>query len=115
MMKEITVPAHTESIPIVTDWMDKVLADLGYAYPGKQGTVTVQLDHDAGTGVVCITFLDQGVPFDPLGKEEPDTTLGPEEREIGGLGIFLVRKIMDRAVYARRDGKNTLSLYKKIK
>jgi len=61
-----------------------------------------------------ITFRDSGVPFDPLQKEEPDTTLTAEEREIGGLGIFLVRKTMDAMEYRREDGFNVLTIRKKI-
>ena len=61
-----------------------------------------------------ITFRDSGVPFDPLQREEPDTTLTAEEREIGGLGIFLVRKTMDAMEYRREDGFNVLTIRKKI-
>ena len=61
-----------------------------------------------------ITFVDQGIPFDPLSRKDPDTSLGLEEREIGGLGIFLVRKTMDDVSYQYRDGKNILCLKKSI-
>ena len=59
-----------------------------------------------------IIFRDQGIPFNPMSAKEPDTTLSAEEREIGGLGIFLVRKTMDRVEYEYKDGENILHLYK---
>ena len=63
-----------------------------------------------------ITFLmsDRGVPFDPLKKPDPDTTLSAEEREIGGLGIFITKKTMDLVTYSYEDGKNILTMIKKI-
>ena len=61
-----------------------------------------------------ITFLDSGVPYDPLQKEDPDITLPAAQRDIGGLGIFMVKKSMDNVQYAYLDGKNILTLTKKI-
>ena len=63
---------------------------------------------------VVITFIDQGVPFDPLKNEDPDTGLPAEERDLGGLGIFMVKKSMDEISYAYRDGKNILSIKKQL-
>ena len=60
----------------------------------------------------CIT--DSGKPFDPTKKEDADITLGVEERQIGGLGIYLVRNIMDSLSYERKDDKNILSMTKKL-
>ena len=63
----------------------------------------------------CIKELyDQGVPFDPLKKPDPDITLSVEERQIGGLGIFIVKKTMDSVSYAYENGKNILTMIKKI-
>ena len=80
-----------------------------YAYPGKSGQVLVEY-----TAPLVFTITDSGVPFDPTQKEEVDTTLSAEEREIGGLGIHLVRQIMDEVHYERVDDKNVLTLIKNI-
>ncbi len=63
---------------------------------------------------IRITLIDSGVPFNPLKKPDPDITLSAQERQIGGLGIFMVKKSMNHVVYDYRDGKNILSIYKKI-
>ena len=63
---------------------------------------------------VVITFIDQGIPSDPLKSEDPDTGLPAEERDLGGLGIFMVKKSMDEISYAYRDGKNILSIKKQL-
>ena len=60
-------------------------------------------------------FRDSGIPFDPLKKADPDTTLGAKERPIGGLGIFLVKKNMDEVTYAREDNCNVLTIRKKLR
>ena len=57
--------------------------------------------------------MDDGTPYDPTAQPEPDVTLSAEEREIGGLGIFMVKKSMDRVSYAYEDGKNVLTLEKR--
>ena len=61
-----------------------------------------------------ITFIDNGVPYDPLAKSDPDITLSAEEREIGGLGIYMVKKSMDDISYEYKDGKNILKIKKNI-
>ena len=61
-----------------------------------------------------ITLIDGGIPYDPLAKEDPDVTLSAEEREIGGLGIFMAKKNMDEMTYKYEDGKNILTCRKKI-
>ena len=63
---------------------------------------------------VVIEFEDKGKPYNPLEKEDPDVTLGAEEREIGGLGIFIVKKFMDAVEYRYEDDKNLLTLYKTV-
>ena len=95
--------------------LDEILANIcHYAYAPGTGTVEVCVDHDAENRTAEITFRDRGVPFDPLQKEDPDTTLTAEQRQIGGLGIFLVRKTMDAVEYRREDGCNVLTIRKKI-
>lgn len=83
-----------------------------YAYGTDSGTAELRLSEE--NRVVTLTFIDAGVPYDPLAKEDPDITLSAEERQIGGLGIFLVKKHMDKVSYRYEDGKNTLILEKKI-
>ena len=63
---------------------------------------------------VVITFIDNGVPYDPLAKADPDTTLSAEERDIGGLGIYMVKKSMDEIAYEYKDGQNILKIKKNI-
>jgi serine/threonine-protein kinase RsbW len=64
---------------------------------------------------LTVVLSDDGPPFDPFGQAEPDTTLSVEDRPIGGLGIHLVRKVMDRLEYRRQDGKNILIMKKRVK
>ena len=63
---------------------------------------------------MTITFLDHGVPYDPLAKADPNTKLPAEERQIGGLGVFLTKKLMDDVSYEYRGGQNILTLKKKL-
>ena len=84
-----------------------------YAYPeGTDGEVDIEatiLD-----GILKFVISDDGVPFDPTAAPEADVTLGVEERPIGGLGIFLVRKIMDSVEYCRENGRNRLTMTKNL-
>ena len=82
-----------------------------YAYPGQSGQVLVEV---AKGEKLIFTITDSGVPFDPTQKEEVDITLSAEEREIGGLGIHLVRQIMDEVKYERTNNQNILTLVKKL-
>jgi len=84
-----------------------------YAYPkGTEGEVTVAAKREGDTLEVVLT--DSGTPFDPTAQEDPDLTLSADERPIGGLGIFLVRQMMDTVRYERKDGKNILTLRKNL-
>ena len=85
-----------------------------YAYGSEQGTATIRVEVGGDPLQVIITFIDQGVPYDPLQKEDPDVTLSAEERQIGGLGIFMVKKSMDDMTYEYVNGKNILTICKKI-
>ena len=84
-----------------------------YAYP-KETAGTLDIGAILGPDTLEFTLTDGGVPFDPTAAPEADVTLGAEDRGIGGLGIFLVRKIMDSVVYTRKDGRNILKMTKKI-
>lgn len=83
-----------------------------YAYPGKNGDICLSVEKSDG-GVI-IGFRDKGIPFDPLANCDPDVSLPVDERGIGGLGIFMVKKMMDRISYAHKNGENILTLEKKI-
>ena len=95
--------------------VDEVMANVAmYAYAPGTGDVTVQFGFEEASRTASVTFIDGGVAFDPLAKEDPDVTLPAEQRKIGGLGIFLVKKTMDEVTYKREDGKNILCIRKKI-
>ncbi|MBQ3925024.1 MAG: ATP-binding protein [Firmicutes bacterium] len=135
-MTEITKEAALANLPHIMKWLDDALESIGcpnkahmqidvaadeilgnivsYAYPDKAGNVTVKFEHQDDPGLLSLTFIDQGVPFDPLTVADPDTTLGPEERGIGGLGIFLIKKMMDNVSYEYKDGSNVLSISKSL-
>lgn len=135
-MKELTVEAVLENIDTVTDFVDarleeldcsmKVMAQINvavdelfsniarYAYQPETGSATVRVEVTEDPLEVVITFMDHGVPYDPLKKADPDVTLSADERKIGGLGIFLVKKTMDDVKYEYRDGQNILKICKKI-
>ena len=92
---------------------EAVVNVINYAYPvGTEGTVEVRLMSNAQR--IKIMIIDSGVAFDPTAKEKVDTTLLAEERQIGGLGILLVRELMDSINYEREDGKNILTLIKNL-
>ena len=76
------------------------------------GTGPAQIILEADDSRILLTFIDEGIKYDPLKKEDPDITLSAEDREIGGLGIFMVKKIMDDVSYRYEDGKNILTLTK---
>ena len=85
-----------------------------YAYRPDEGPVTIQVTVEDAPIRVILTFIDKGKPFDPLAKKDADVTLPPEEREIGGLGIFLVKKTMDSVKYEYKDGQNILTVVKNV-
>ena len=135
-MKELTIAATVENIEIVTDFVNEQLEALGcpmkaqmqidiaidelfgniahYAYNPEIGKATVRVEVIEDPLAVTITFIDNGVPYDPLAKADPDTTLSAEERDIGGLGIYMVKKSMDDITYEYKDGQNILKIKKKI-
>lgn len=135
-MKEITIEALINNLDEVTDFVDdfldandcpmkakmqiniavdEIFSNVShYAYKTPGGEVTVGLEIQDEPRAVCITFTDQGVPYDPLKKEDPDITLTAEDREIGGLGIYMVKKNMDDMQYNYTDGQNRLLMKKYI-
>ncbi|MBD5546660.1 MAG: ATP-binding protein [Lachnospiraceae bacterium] len=135
-MKELTIDATIKNVAAVTAFVDEQLEQLGcpmktqmqvdiaidelfgnianYAYNPEVGAVTVCVEVMDNPLAVVITFIDNGVPYDPLAKADPDITLSAEEREIGGLGIYMVKKIMDAVFYEYKDGQNILRIKKNI-
>ena len=85
-----------------------------YAYQPETGKAKVRVELDDDPVTVTITFLDHGIPYDPLAKEDPDVTLSADERQIGGLGIFMTKNLMDDVAYEYKDGQNILVLKKKL-
>ena len=83
-----------------------------YAYPSGDGWAEIQGSVEDGTAT--FRLIDGGTPFDPLAKEDPDTMLSGEERDIGGLGIFMVKTMVDEVEYEYRDGCNQLTLRKRL-
>ena len=135
-VKELTVEAIVENIAPVTAFVDEQLEALNcpfkaktqidvaidelfsnisyYAYRPDTGPATVRVEVQKDPMAVIITFIDHGVPYDPLANADPDVTLSAEERAEGGLGIFLVKKAMDDIRYEYRDGQNILTIVKHI-
>lgn len=135
-MKEVTLAATVENIETVTEFVNEQLEALGcpmkaqmqidvaidelfgniaqYAYHPEEGEATVRVEVTEEPLSVIVTFIDGGVPYDPLTAAEPDTTLSAEERTMGGLGIFMVKKSMDEIAYRYENGKNILMIRKKI-
>ena len=135
-MKELTINATIESIPEVTAFVDEQLEALDcpikaqmqidiaidelfsniahYAYHPEVGPATVRVEVMEDPMAVVITFIDNGVPYDPLSTADPDITLSAEERQIGGLGIYMVKKSIDEVVYEYKNGQNILRIKKNI-
>ena len=85
-----------------------------YAYNPEIGKAEIEVEISDEPITVSITFKDSGVPYNPLEKADPDITLSAEERDIGGLGIFMVKKSMDDIEYSYKDGRNVLTIKKKL-
>lgn len=85
-----------------------------YAYPKGNGTVSISIDFEPDKRIISFCMKDRGIPFDPLEKPDPDITLPSEERQIGGLGIYMMKKTMDEVHYAYENGENILTMIKKV-
>lgn len=130
-MSEFCIEAKIENMEAVLDFVDgqldgcppKVRNQIGiavdevfsniarYAYHPDTGNAAIRVTVGSA---VTIEFEDSGMAYDPLSAEEPDITLPAEEREVGGLGIFMVKKIMDSVTYRREEDKNILTIQKNI-
>lgn len=135
-MNELTIAATVENIETVTNFVnghletlecpmkaqmqiniaiDELFGNIAhYAYHPEVGEATVRVEVIQDPLSVVITFIDNGIPYDPLTAADPDTTLSAEERSIGGLGIYMVKKSMDEIAYRYENGSNILSIRKKI-
>ena len=133
-MDSLTVPAELEQLQAVQDFIEQHLrtancstkAEIAiqvaveelyvniahYAYAPGHGEATIRCSVGSSPKKITIQFEDAGVPFDPLAKKDADISLSADEREIGGLGILMVKKSMDHMEYERRDGKNILTIEK---
>ncbi len=131
-----TFPASIEALPDVLGFVEQMLESFGcsmkvqtaicvaieevfvnvahYAYPDTQGDLTVCIAFDEANRTVTFQMTDQGIPFDPLKKQDPDITLSAEDREIGGLGIFITKKTMDTVHYTYKNSENVLTMSKKL-
>lgn len=135
-MSHITLDATEQSVNSVVDYVDMMLDHIGcptrarrqihvvtdevfsniarYAYGQSTGDATVTLGFEQPNRMLVLTFEDHGVPFDPCQSHDPDTKLAIDDRPVGGLGIFMVKKIMDVVEYSRGDGCNVLTLKKRL-
>ncbi len=130
---EIVVDAKLENQPSLTQFVEQVLEPLGGSMK-SQMQIDVAIDEIfsnivkfSGANQVTLTvetckshlmarlsFIDGGSPYDPTSAKEPDVTLSAEERSIGGLGLFIVKKTMDDVAYRRDGSKNILTITKKL-
>ena len=133
-MEQITIEATIDNLQTVIDFaieqleardcpmktsmqLELVIEEIfvnvsSYAYQPASGDVTISLDFAENPAAVEMTFMDSGKPYNPLEHDDPDTTLDIDERDIGGLGIFLVKKNTDALAYEYADGKNILRVKK---
>ena len=134
--KEIVIDAVKGNLPAVLEFVDSQLEEIdcpikvqmqmdiaveeiyiniaNYAYSPDIGKATIKVGISDDNKEVSITFIDNGVPYNPLEKDDPDITLSAEERAIGGLGIFMVKKSMDDMFYEYKDSQNVLTIVKKL-
>ena len=131
---QLIVPAERGEFTVLQQWLSSIAAELdiqdrikkqlmiscdevftniaSYAYPEGSGSVEIAIEFVAEKRNLRIIFSDSGIAFDPLAISEPDTGAALSERKIGGLGMFMVKKMMDSIEYFRKDGKNILILTK---
>ncbi len=135
-MKELKIEADKNNLNIVLEFIDGILKEAGcsveimsvidiaveeifvnvssYAYAPITGEVTMRAEVIKDKNELQITFLDSGVPFDPLQKEDPDVDVAIEDRPVGGLGVYMVKMSMDKVEYEYKDGANVLSIVKNL-
>jgi anti-sigma regulatory factor (Ser/Thr protein kinase) len=102
----------SDKMKVLTACEEIIVNIVNYAYPNKDGNLEIIFEKKSQD--VTIYFIDSGMKFNPLAKPDADTTLSVEEREIGGLGIFMVKKLMDEIKYDYKGNKNCLSITKHL-
>ena len=111
MEQKLQIEAAVENLPQVLSFIEHSLETM-HCSPKTKMQINVSVEEIFVE--ITITFTDSGVPYDPLAKDDPDITLSAHERNIGGLGIFLVKKMMDQVCYEHHDGQNILKITKKL-
>ena len=136
MQQVLNIRNDIQSLPLVNEWIEQCCEEAGlgldwvmkfqlvieemvsnvifYAYDSQQQEAAIELRFTWEAGTVSILLRDWGKPFDPTAKEDPDITLSVEDRPIGGLGIFMVKQLMDEGRYERVGSSNLLTLQKRI-
>lgn len=131
-----TFPAKTDALPDILGFVEEMLESYEcsmktqmavcvaieevfvniahYAYGDGEGHMTLGIGFDDASRTVTFRMTDKGIPFDPLAKPDPDITLSAEDRDVGGLGIFITKKTMDQVTYAYENGENILTMTKKV-
>ncbi len=136
LTRTLELPAKRDAFSVLKDWIVELATELAladkvrkqllivadevftnialYGYPKTDGDAKVVVSLDGATHELTLTFMDTGVPFNPLETQEPDVTAPAAERQIGGLGMFMVKRLMDSVAYEHRDNQNILTLKKRI-
>lgn len=136
-MNKLVVPAEIDKLDdVITfvdtsleghEYSDKTLMEIeiaveeifvniaSYAYPPGTGVVSVETDISSKPETLIARFIDNGIKYDPLEKEDPDTGLSVEDTPIGGLGIFITKESMDDVIYEYKDNKNILTIRKELR
>lgn len=136
MMKTLNIEAKTDNLNTVLEFIDEELERAGcnmkaqlqidiaaeelfvnvsnYSYTPYTGNVSISIRIISDPARAEITFVDSGMPYNPLEKEDPDVGLSAEQRQIGGLGVFMVKKSMDSMTYEYKNGCNVVTIMKRI-
>ena len=135
-MKELRIEAKTSNLDSVLGFIDKEIENTGcsmktqmqidvaveelfvnianYAYPDSAGEVCIGVDVTDDPMTVTLVLKDSGIPYDPLAKEDPDVKAALEDRQIGGLGIYMAKNSMDSMSYEYKDDQNILTMSKRL-
>ncbi len=135
-MKEINVEANVDNLYKVLGFIEQQLNGVNcdaknqnrlliaveeifiniakYAYKDGNGSIKVQVSFSANNSVITAVFIDSGIKYDPLAKEDPDIGLSASERPIGGLGIYITKKFVDEIFYDYKNNQNILTIKKQI-
>ena len=134
--RKLKIEAKVDNLQTVMDFVDSELEKMGasmkvqmqmdlaveelfvniasYAYPDSVGDAQIVVEQDQEEKALHVSFIDWGQEYNPLEKEDPDITLSANDRQIGGLGIFMVKKNVDAIEYEYSQGRNIVSIVKKI-